>query len=233
VYGSRNELPFDVTVHRGLTTDRLRLVLESDIDFLHYIGHIEPGGFRCPDGLLDAAEIGPVGLTSFFLNACQSYDQGRALIQAGAVGGVATLDEIINSGAVRVGTAMARLLNSGFPLGAALDIASERSIVGPQYLVVGDGTAEVTQCEYGTPFLLDINREDNEFLVDFETYPTRSHKMGTMVRPAAGDSNACFLASGSFQQRLNRSELNELLSMGNGPVRIDGQLTWTDYVDAE
>jgi hypothetical protein len=235
VYGSREELPFDVTVHRGLTTDRLRLVLESDIDFLHYIGHIEPGGFRCPDGILDAADIGSVGLTSFFLNACQSYEQGRALIRAGAVGGVATLDEIINSGAVRVWTAMARLLNSGFPLGAALDIASERSIVGPQYLVVGDGTAEVSQCDHGTPFLLDVESEEqgDGFRVEFKTYPTRSHKMGTMVRPAVEDSTGCFLASGSFQRRLETSKLNELLLMGDGPVRIDGQLTWTDCVDAE
>jgi len=232
VYGSRNELNFDVTVHQGLTTDRLRFVLESDIDFLHYIGHIEPGGFRCPDGLLDASDIEEVGLSSFFLNACQSYEQGRSLIEGGAVGGVATLDEIINSGAVRVGTAMARLLNNGFPLGAALDIASERSIVGPQYLVVGDGTAEVAQCEAGNPVLFDVSENDDGYVVEYETYPTRSHKMGSMIRPNVQSNQEYFLASGRFEIQLNENELNALLSIVNGPVRIDGRLAWIDSLSA-
>ncbi|MEM4781995.1 MAG: hypothetical protein QXG03_10615, partial [Halalkalicoccus sp.] len=42
VYGSREELPFDVSAHRNLTRAELRDVLEREVDFLHYIGHIEP-----------------------------------------------------------------------------------------------------------------------------------------------------------------------------------------------
>jgi hypothetical protein len=227
IYESCN-FPSSITVHENLTTDRLKLVLESEIDFLHYIGHIEPGGFRCPDGLLDAGELQSVGLSSFFLNACQSYEQGRALIKRGATAGVVTLDDIINSGAIRVGTAMARLLNSGFPFGGALDIASEESIIGSQYLVVGDATTEVTQCKGGMPLLLDINEKDNRFDITIQSYPTRSHKMGSMIHPQFTDSDQCFLASNKFEYSCSREDLQSALSIISDPVRYEGTLSW-DY----
>jgi hypothetical protein len=220
------DFPSSITVHENLTTDRLKLVLESEIDFLHYIGHIEPGGFRCPDGLLDAGELQSVGLSSFFLNACQSYEQGRALIKRGAIAGVVTLDDIINSGAIRVGTAMARLLNSGFPFGGALDIASEESIIGSQYLVVGDATTEVTQCKGGIPVLLNISSRDDEYDITLQSYPTRSHKMGSMVHPQYTESNECFLVSGEFKYSCDARHLQKALSNISEPVRYEGNLMW-------
>ncbi len=67
--------------------------------------------------MLDTRELDTVGIEGFFLNACQSYDQGMALIDAGAVGGVVALNDVINSGAVRVGRTMIRLLNRSFRSG--------------------------------------------------------------------------------------------------------------------
>ncbi|WP_458188661.1 hypothetical protein [Haladaptatus sp. NG-WS-4] len=81
VYGSREKLPFDVTVHNELTVEELRDVLESETQFLHFIGHIDEHGFECVDEMLDANELDSVGVEAFFLNACQSYDQGMALIE--------------------------------------------------------------------------------------------------------------------------------------------------------
>ncbi len=54
-YGLRDLLRFDVSVHYDLTTDELRDVLAQPADFLHYIGHVDGDGMRCPDGHLDAA----------------------------------------------------------------------------------------------------------------------------------------------------------------------------------
>lgn len=225
VYDSCNLLS-SINVYQNLTTDRLKLVLESDIDFLHYIGHIEPGGFRCPDGLLDVGMLQSVGVSSFFLNACKSYEQGRALIKRGAIAGVVTLDDIINSGAIRVGTAMARLLNSGFPFGGALEIASDESLIGSQYLVVGDATAEVTQCEGGIPVVFNVSGKDDDYDVTLQSYPTRSHKMGSTVHLRHIESDECFLISGEFEYSCDTQSLQETLANISEPVRYEETLTW-------
>ncbi|WP_433624367.1 hypothetical protein [Halomicrococcus sp. NG-SE-24] len=151
MYGSREELPFDVTVRSDLTTGELRDALARETQFFHYIGHIDENGFDCADGYLDTRSLDSVGAEAFFLNACQSYDQGVALIESGAIGGVVTLNDVVNSGAVRVGKAMSRLLNRGFPLRSALNVARDRSLVGDQYLVVGDGNLGITQTDGNAP----------------------------------------------------------------------------------
>ncbi len=160
VYGSRRDLPFDVTFYEGLTTDRLELVLGSDIDFFHYIGHVTEEGFECTDGVLDVSTLERVDVDVAFLNACRSYEQGVELIRKGAVAGVVTLDDVVNSGAVRIGSTMARLLNFGFPLRSALTVAKDRSIVGSQYLVVGDGNADISQAWGYVPLVAEAESID-------------------------------------------------------------------------
>src|SRR5699024_12393364 len=90
IYGEC-DLPFEVAVERDLTPDELREVLTDSTDFVHYIGHIEAGGFECVDGTLDAGTLDAVGVDAFLLNACQSYEQGMRLVEAGAIGGIVTL----------------------------------------------------------------------------------------------------------------------------------------------
>jgi hypothetical protein len=85
VYGSREDLPFDVTVRRGLTTGELAETLSRERDFLHYIGHIDGDGFQCANGRLDATALPDTGVDAFLLNACNSYQQGLRLVEAGAV----------------------------------------------------------------------------------------------------------------------------------------------------
>lgn len=235
VYGSREELPFDVTLYENLTVDRLALVLESDIDFFHYIGHIEEDGFRCSDGLLDAASLSEVCVDTFFLNACRSYHQGMELIESGAVGGVVTLDEVINSGAISVGKAMARLLNRGFTLRAALTVASDRSIVGPQYIVVGDGNMDIAHAESPIPNLVEIHSaSDDLFDVSYETYYSAHFGVGSVVRPTVSPDGDHFLVGSRHSQfTMDRERLREFFDLELVPVRIDGQLTWSDRVDVD
>ncbi|WP_370515742.1 hypothetical protein, partial [Halapricum sp. CBA1109] len=49
--------PIDVTVREDLTVGQLARELATPTDFLHYIGHCENGGLRCPDGTLSTAEL--------------------------------------------------------------------------------------------------------------------------------------------------------------------------------
>mgnify|MGYP006283537249 CR=1 FL=1 len=232
VYGSREALPFDVTVRRELTTDQLRDVLATDTQFFHYIGHIDENGIECADGYLDARSLDSVGVESFFLNACQSYEQGTALIDAGSVGGVVTLNDVVNSGAVRVGKAMARLLNRGFPLRAGLNVAQKRSIVGDQYLVVGDGNADVVQAERGVPVLLEVETlADDEFELTPRSYISSQGGLGGFVTPRFYEDERQFLASGKLPSHTStRKELQLTVGVEPIPLLFDGEFAWSDDV---
>ncbi|WP_199268476.1 hypothetical protein [Halomarina oriensis] len=235
VYGSRDSLPFDVTVHRDLTTDRLAEVFAADVDFLHYIGHIDDAGFRCPDGHLDATTLDDVGVDAFFLNACTSYQQGMALIDAGAVGGIVTVADVVNTGATAVGRMLTRMLNAGFPLQAALSVASDESLFGAQYLVVGDGNTEIAQSEAGSTSIMYFeNRPDGggdreTYEVSFQFYPNRLYGMGSLGTPVlegytdsilAGNETPTYSASGR--------DIRSLLDISSCPVRVDDEWRWSE-----
>ncbi|WP_458205117.1 hypothetical protein [Haladaptatus sp. NG-SE-30] len=228
VYG-RAELSFDVTIRYDLSMAELHSVLESEQDFLHYVGHIDEAGFRCHDGSLDATTVTNVGTPTFLLNACQSYEQGLALIDAGAIGGVVTFSDVVNDGAARIGYTMARLLNLGFPLGAALDLARTESIVGGHYLVIGDGSADVVQVKDGVPTLCDIHTRDDSFDAIPLTYPSREGKIGTMAYPLVESNDQHFLVPGALRRfRLSEEELRQYLFWHQSPVRKDGELVWDE-----
>jgi len=235
VYGSRADLPFEVSVERDLQTDELADVLAEPAEFLHYVGHIDDDGFRCADGTLDAGSLDEIGVDAFLLNACQSYDQGAKLIEAGAIGGIATLSDVINSGAVRIGSTVARLLNCGFPLRAALEVAKGESIVGSQYLVIGDGGLTIAQAESGTPLLARIEPEDGDrYELTFEAFATTSGGMGGMFMPLLESVENYYLNSGdSASITVSKDALLQTLALENLPVRISGELQWSDAIDAE
>ena len=222
-YGDRENLPFDVTVHRNLCVDELRDRLEGECDFLHYIGHTDEEGFECPDGKLDAGTLEGSGVDAFLLNACSSYHQGVKLIEAGAIGGIVTLTDIINSEAVQMGELIARLLNTGFPLRSALSVAREESILGGQYIVVGDGGMTVTQPSSRTPNLLEVFECDDGYGIDIMTFITDTAGLGTIYSPLVEETdNKYFLASGKIKTiSVSEDELNEFLQLENVPVRIE------------
>ena len=233
VYGSRDELPFEVTYHEELTTAELRSVLRSDGDYLHYIGHIEADGIRCADRTLDVRELDTVGVDTFFLNGCTSYQQGMALIERGAIGGVVTLNEVINSGAINVGRTMTRLLNRGFPLRVALSIAAERSVIGNQYIVVGDGSMEVTQTESITPNLVEVSSAgDGEYAVEYHSFHTLSP--GGIAHPQFPSNDEYYLiGSDNARFHVTESELEEFLNLEPIPVMTGDRLVWSDELELE
>jgi hypothetical protein len=228
-YGNRENLPFDVTICRDLTVAELKEELRTDCDFFHYIGHTEPDGFECTDGKLDVAELDHTGVDAFLLNACSSYHQGLALIQAGAIGGIVTLTDIINTEAVRMGECIARLLNTGFPLQGALSIARDQSILGGQYIVAGDGGMTVTQAESRTPNLLEITPCDSGFVLDIMTFPTDTAGLGSIYTPWIEDIDEYFLTSGHLDTfNIDDSSLEEFLQLEDVLIRdTTGDLFWS------
>ncbi|WP_158056619.1 hypothetical protein [Halorussus halophilus] len=227
-YGTRDNLPFEVTFHYDLTRSELRDVLTSETDFLHYIGHIDDDGFDCADGSLDARTLETVEVDAFLLNACTSYGQGMALLEGGSVGGVVTFSEVIDSGAMRVGATMARLLNFGFPLNASLTVARGESIVGGHYLVVGDGRFAVVQSETSLPMLCELDAVSaDEYDLTVHTYAPREGGMGTLARPTVGDDDSHFLVPGPIGPfRVTAETAREYLEREHQPVKQDGVLRW-------
>jgi len=226
-YGSRAELPFDVTVRRDLTTAGLRALLADDVDFLHYVGHVDGRGFECADGHLDATALDSVAVGAFLLNACRSYEQGMALVEAGSVGGVVTLNDVVDSGALRVGKTMARLLDLGFPLRAAIDIARTESVVGGHYTVVGDGRAAVVQEEAGVSILCVVDDMGADYRLSVHAYLPRERGMGTLAQTTISESEEHHLAPGLIGRfRLPADRLREYLASHRYPIKKDGGLYW-------
>ena len=228
-YGSNLNLPFDVTFHDNLDTEELRLVFESDLDYVHYVGHVREDGFECADGTLDVAPLEAVGVDIAFLNACDSYRQGEALIEKGAVASVVTSDEVLDDGALRIGKTMARLLNRGFPLDGALSVAKARSIVGSQYLVLGDGNADIAQARGVIPWVAEVESDGpDRYRLRVTPYPTRWMGMGAQFRPAVGENSSVFLVPKSLPEaEASTARLRRYLESGSFPVILDGEFTWS------
>lgn len=232
VYGSREELPFDVRMHYDLTVDELRDVLAVETDFLHYIGHIDDDGFQCADGALDVSSVGDIGTDAFLLNACQSYEQGNHLIDAGAIAGIVTLNDVVNSGAVKIGQSLCRLLNSGYPIRSALEIAQGESVIGNDYIVVGDGGLAVAQSKGTFANLGVLDTVGDRFEFEFKTFPSSEVGMGALVIPHLPGVTQHYLASGSIDLfTLTRAELEEFLSLEEIPLLVGDSLEWSSTVD--
>lgn len=235
VYGSRDDLPFDVTVREGLTGAELRETFARGCNFLHYIGHIDERGIECADGRLDARTLDRADVDAFLLNACSSYEQGAALVERGAIAGIVTLSDVVNEGAVRIGKTLARLLNRGFPLNGALEVAGDASAIGDQYTVIGDGQLTLARAEGSPPNLSVVERTGPDaYRLRYRTYPTSRDPIGSMNIPYVASNDQYYLLPGTVDTfDLNGDELAEFLALETAPVRLDGELYWSDELDPD
>ncbi len=227
VYGNREDLPFNIRIQNNLSVEELRTVLEQEHSFFHYIGHVEDDGFRCSDGLLDASTLDSTAIDSFMLNACSSYEQGLELIETGAVGGIVTLNDVINDEAVKIGETIAHLLNAGFPLDTSLSIARDESVLGGQYIVVGAGGLTVTQPQGRSPYLIEILDFDGTFDIRVNMYANDDMAMGSIVMPHINNQSTYYLPSRMVRNsEVTREELDEFLSLEDMPIKIKGSIDW-------
>lgn len=234
VYRQRDRLPFDVSLHHDRSTDELAALLAADHDYFHYIGHAEPDGLVCEDGKLDCGSLATTGVETFFLNACRSYEQARALVEGGAVAGVGSHGTVTNAGAVDLGRTMARLLEHGFPFRSALDLARDHHPVGQRYVVVGDGSMSVMQANTGTALLCELERlGEDRFELTLNGFPTPTHGLGTEFMPFLDRvENTYSLSSGMIgSYEVSREELSRFFSYGVPPISFEGDLRWTDDPD--
>ncbi|PCR91554.1 hypothetical protein [Natrinema ejinorense] len=232
-YGNRSDLPFEIHSEFGIDSDRLaELLADGGYDFFHYIGHAVEDGLRCSDGDLDVRTLESVDLGVFFLNACRSYEQGLALTRQGAFGGVSTYADVINENAVEAGETMARLLNRGFPLRGALEIARTNAGLGDQYLIVGDGSADIAQSDGGAPMLVEFEpRGEDQFDFAVQSYSTKEFKLGTATASTLDSVSDRHLTPGQTPvSRTKKGPLREYFTWTELPVLSDGTLRWNDGI---
>ena len=226
IYRARGgDVSIDVSVHERLSTTELARLFETDYDFVHYIGHCETDGFRCPDGHLAASSLTSCGAQTFFLNACGSYHEGVDLVKRGAVVGAVTFSQVLNDHAVSVGSTFAKLLVHGFGFERALQLARRRIMMGKDYAVVGDGTHSLAQSENRLPATVELEAVNAGFLVTYDQFC--SHHAGAFYRPYLGDDRYAYLCGNESEHVLDRSEVATFLERAALPVIYDGDVYWS------
>ena len=229
IYENRDEVSIETTVEFGVGKEKLRDLLQESSDLFHYIGHVDDRGFDCLDGFLDAEILDKVETKAFLLNACDSFEQGEALIDAGASAGIVSLSEVGNRGAIEIGEMLAKLFHQGFSVGASLTIARQYTDIGSRYMGIGDVGLTLAQCKDGVSVLFEIiNQGDKVSTALVHGYPNRDHPFGTIFVPYVFESNYHFISSGQFAT-LNtpESDLKESIDGSIVPIIVDGQLTWS------
>lgn len=230
------------------TRAELRSLLRAGHVLVHYVGHCDEAGLRCTDGHLAAADVAPCRTPAFVLNACGSYDQGLALVERGAVAGAVTFTDVLDDHAVRVGTALARLLVEGFSVQRATELARRRILMGQDYAAVGDATYAPWQDRH-PPGVLWIeparsgpnrNGHDEQRIRDdppegddcapadaFEvTYEmTTLRQTGAFHRVPFGRQSV--LNGDAVSKTLSGKELTAILEDGRYPVVWQGDLFWS------
>jgi len=234
--------PVDVSLHRSVAAADLAGLLETDHDFLHYIGHCDVDGLDCPDGPLDVESIDRSRAKVFFLNACGSCHQGRALVERGSVAGAVTMRSVLNRPAVTVGTAFARLLLCGFGIERAMGLARRQITMSTDYGVVGDGTYALAD---GEAAVVRLERHPRGFETTYtpavgrtpgKTYWSPFDDVDVRDRPEDGseDDDVADVVDGDrllcrpSKAVLSRSALLEFLDGLRCPVVHDGSLRWPE-----
>jgi hypothetical protein len=76
--------------------------------------------------------------------------------------------------------------------------------------------------------------DDDTYRLDYHTYLTNRHSTGSMNIPYVGDNDQYYLLSGVVNTfELDAGELADFLAMETVPVRLDGDLYWSDEMDLD
>lgn len=231
-YRGRGDIDYEIDTYVQTTTAELRKILEKPYDFLHYIGETSSTGIHAIDGTIDMNSIDDVAVEAFFVDADHSFEEALALAKNGAIGGIGTVGTVNQDRALQVGRAIARLLNVGFSIRGAIDIIREELNGGDQYIVVGDGSVDITQSEAGHTFIVDVlERDSDEYSVALEASPAGIFRVGSSYTPHFKDSDLDFLAPGmtNIRYTMTKTELDDVMTWGYGPLRINGELHWNNF----
>lgn len=222
--GGSDAPPIEVDVRTELTRAELSATFRCPYDVVHYIGHCDPPGLRCRDGNLATADLPACNVGAFFLNACDSYDQGLDLVRRGGVGGAVTLGDVLDEQAGKVGLSFARLLSDGYSVYRSLRLARAEAIMNHQYTVVGDGTFAPVRAVDAIPTFLTASRgPDRAYRVRWEVQADRHH--GDVFQPVTDPRP--LLAGNDTAREVTEDEFLAVLRSDEFPVVFENELHWS------
>ncbi|CAJ35745.1 hypothetical protein [Methanocella arvoryzae] len=128
-----------IALMRNVTCDDIPCILEEGYDIVQFIGHCDHRGFKCQDGYADLSIVEYNRTPVFFFNSCSSYLQGMKLLEKGSICGISTLYKVTDEVAMDISLNFYRLLARGYPVLVAYLGAKECSVIGKEYLLMGDG----------------------------------------------------------------------------------------------
>jgi hypothetical protein len=228
-YGAHPTAETTVRTSHSLTTRELSAALREDTDFLHFVGHVTDDGMVCPDGELDVRTLATTGVSAFFLNGCRSYQQGHALLTAGSVAGIVTVDDVLDADASTVGRQVAMLLDDGFPMYAVLDALAVTGVETDRYAILGDGTCAFRRSTSGTPLLYEFDTDTFDGHTDpvpvtARYYPYGENGLGGLVTPNYATAGKLLGNAGVQTEYVPREELERTLDVTTTSLVVDGRL---------
>jgi hypothetical protein len=152
------------------------------------------------------------------------------LVHRGSRGGIVTLSDVANSPATQLGRIIARLMNSGFNLRAALYVAKRELITGHQYIVVGDGGTTICHSRSGIALVLNLGiNESNSWDLVAEGYPNGPYGVGTMSNlNLEKDECEHVIPSQIHISDIKMEEIDYFLDLENTPIFFNDDLIWND-----
>lgn len=233
-YGRRRErLGLSVETLTAPTVADLARAFECGVDLLHFVGHREPGGLVCADGVFSPTTLRESNARTFFLNACGSSPDGVSLVERGSVAGTVTCRDVLDEMATSVGVMFARLLAHGFSVAGATRVARHRTVVDADYLAVGDGTHVVSQSDDIAPsqYRIETLGDDSVAVVARNFSPDLAGAQFYNERIVSDGSPRL---NGQWRRcEMTTAELDAFLSNNNGPFFYDGTIRWTDDIRRE
>ncbi|MEF8861022.1 MAG: hypothetical protein V5A40_04595, partial [Haloarculaceae archaeon] len=112
--------------------------------------------------------------------------------------------------------------------------ARDQSIVGSQYIVVGDGNLDIAHAEGHVPELVDLREHEDPgmYEINITTYPTGHASVGSIYYPEVDMQDRCFLVGNrDMDFEVSSERMQQTLGMTVMPVRVDSRLMWSDQVD--
>ena len=135
-----SDAPISLQVYWNSDISGFHNIFARGFDIVQLIGHCDDRGFRCHDGPALIEDIGENRTPMFFFNSCSSYREAARLIDKGSVCGVATFFRVLEEAAVDVCRNFYLLLGEGYTASMAMGAAMECSVLGKEYLLLGDGS---------------------------------------------------------------------------------------------
>ncbi|WP_049981845.1 hypothetical protein [Halolamina rubra] len=226
IYRRRAErLNIDIDVRESLSTAELARTIERHHDLLHFVGHCEASGLRCPDGTLSVSSVERSRAQTFFLNACGSYEEGKELVRKGSVAGGVTFEKVLDSHAAKVGTMFARLVVHGYAIERALELARRRVIMGKDYAVVGDGTHVLAQTETVVGSQAELTRTEDGFSLTYGMLPPA--RAGARAYVNLDRAERPMLLGNERTFEMDAADLVPFLRRGEFPVIYRGDIRWS------